>query len=75
MIDIASMTESDLEDLLSEPTEATNNALAAVPGGIVVLGAGGKMGPTLALMLKKAAPDKTIYAVSRFSNPQAKFRL
>ena len=44
-------------------------------GDIVVLGAGGKMGPTLAMMLRKAAPERTIYAVSRFSDREAKGRI
>ncbi len=35
----------------------------------MVLGAGGKMGPTLARMARRAAPGKRILAVARFSNP------
>jgi nucleoside-diphosphate-sugar epimerase len=41
----------------------------------VVLGAGGKMGPTLAMMLKKASGNKKIYAVSRFSDKAARDRI
>jgi nucleoside-diphosphate-sugar epimerase len=44
-------------------------------GDIVVLGAGGKMGPTLAMMLKKASDGKNIYAVSRFSDKGIKARI
>ncbi len=58
----------DIEDMLSEPSEPAREILAAIQGNIVVLGAGGKMGPTLAMMLKKAAPQRYIYAVSRFSD-------
>jgi len=65
----------ELEDLLSEPTAVTREVLHETDGDIVVLGAGGKMGPTLAMMLRKAAPDKTIYAVSRFSDQAAKARI
>jgi len=65
----------ELERLLSEPTAVTREVLAATDGDIVVLGAGGKMGPTLAMMLRQAAPDKRIYAVSRFSDAEAKARL
>lgn len=67
--------EHTLEELLSQPTEATCETLNALVGNIVVLGAGGKMGPTLAMMLKKAAPDKRIIAVSRFSDQDVKARI
>lgn len=49
------MDERGLEDILSEPTEGTKKIIAELAGDIVVLGAGGKMGPTLAMMLKKAS--------------------
>ncbi len=75
MIDVTALDERGLEDILSEPTDATKKVVAGLDGDIVVLGAGGKMGPTLAMMLKKAAPDKTIHAVSRFSDPAAKSAL
>jgi len=65
----------ELEDLLSQPTETACEVLGGMEGDIVVLGAGGKMGPTLAMMLRKAAPQKHIYAVSRFSDPNAKARI
>ena len=68
MTDLASMDERGLEELLSEPGAATRETLSGISGDIAVLGAGGKMGPTLAMMLRKAAPDKRIYAVSRFSD-------
>jgi nucleoside-diphosphate-sugar epimerase len=44
-------------------------------GDIVVLGAGGKMGPTLVMMLKKASSSKNIYAVSRFSDKAVQTRI
>jgi len=75
MTDISRMDESSLEDILSEPSEATEKALADLSGDIVVLGAGGKMGPTLAMMLKKASPEKRIYAVSRFSDKAVRSRI
>lgn len=65
----------ELEDLLSEPTAVAREVLGEVAGDIAVLGAGGKMGPTLAMMLRKAAPERTIYAVSRFSDQEAKGRI
>ena len=54
MINNFEMDEHGLEEILSSPTKATRKVLADVEGDIVVLGAGGKMGPTLAMMLKKA---------------------
>lgn len=76
MVDITALDEPGLEDILSEPTEATRKTVAALDGDIAVLGAGGKMGPTLAMMLKKASGGKkTIYAVSRFSNRAVQSRI
>jgi len=71
MADILSMDEHKLEDRLSEPLAATSAALKKVQGDLAVLGAGGKMGPTLAMMLKKAAPERKVYAVSRFHDRPA----
>ena len=75
MSDISELDEYGLEDILSEPTEATKKVAAGLSGDIVVLGAGGKMGPTLTMMLKKASPGKRIYAVSRFSDKSARSRM
>ena len=75
MIDISEIDESGLDDILSEPAEATKKIVAGLSGEIVVLGAGGKMGPTLAMMLKKASPGKKIYAVSRFSDKAVQNRI
>jgi hypothetical protein len=47
--------EAELEELLSMPRAETVEALRDCPGDIVVLGAGGKMGPTLARMAGRAA--------------------
>ncbi|MCF3932700.1 NAD(P)-dependent oxidoreductase [Acuticoccus sp. M5D2P5] len=58
-----------LEELMTRPSPALVDDLAAVPGDIIVLGAGGKMGPTLTRLAKRAAPDKRVIAVARFSNP------
>lgn len=64
-----------LEDYMTTPPAALVRDLAAVEGDIAVLGAGGKMGPTLARLAQRAAPDKTVYAVARFSDPQVRARL
>jgi nucleoside-diphosphate-sugar epimerase len=67
------MTESDLDNLLSMPRDETVRALEACPGDVIVLGAGGKMGPTLARMVARAAAGsgRRVIAVSRWSSPAA----
>lgn len=57
-----------LDALLARPTAALARDLAAVEGDLLVLGAGGKMGPSLA-RLARAASDKRVVAVARFSEP------
>jgi dTDP-4-dehydrorhamnose reductase len=63
---------NELEELLSEPTDGTIRALAALDGDILVLGVGGKMGPTLARMAKRgseaAGIKRRVIGVSRFSS-------
>ena len=59
---------AELEDCLSEPPPALAADLASVPGDILVLGAAGKMGPTLARMAKRAAPGKRVVGVARFTD-------
>jgi len=61
-----------LEDFMTEPTPALVADLARVPGDILILGAAGKMGPTLARMAKRAAPGKRVVGVARFSDPAAR---
>ncbi len=69
------MTEAELEDLLSTPRPATVDALVQSPGDVIVLGAGGKMGPTLARMAARAASAaggaRRVLAVSRWSSSAA----
>ena len=59
--------EAALEDVLSRPDEALVADLQAVPGDIVVLGAAGKMGPTLCRLAKRADPARRVIGVARFS--------
>lgn len=56
-----------LEEVMTRPSEGLVRDLAAAPGAILVLGIGGKMGPTLARMAKRAAPDRRVIGVARFS--------
>lgn len=72
-------SEEELEKLLSEPTPGVLDTLRRVTGSVVVLGAGGKMGPTMARMLRRGLdavrPGDRVIAVSRFSDPAAEHRL
>ena len=56
-----------LEELLAQPSAAVVADLARLEGDILILGAGGKMGPTLAWMARRAAQGKRVVAVARFS--------
>ena len=69
-----------LEFELSKPTLGVIDAIRAVQGDIIVLGAGGKMGPTLTRMIRRAIDElghssRRVIAVSRFSSFMAKTHL
>jgi hypothetical protein len=63
---------SELEEQLSRPTDADAAAMAALGGDLLILGVGGKMGPSLARLARRAADLAgtriRILAVARFSN-------
>ncbi len=65
----------DLDDFLTLPSRALAADLAAIDGDIMVLGVGGKMGPTLARLARNAAPDKRVIGVARFSEAGLRQRL
>src|SRR5947207_1974995 len=56
-----------LEEVMTHPSDALVRDLDRAPGDIMVLGVGGKMGPTLARMAKRAAPSRRVIGVARFS--------
>jgi nucleoside-diphosphate-sugar epimerase len=66
----------ELERRLSEPSEADRTFMRDLEGDIIILGAGGKMGPSLAKLAKRAAEEtgvrKRIMAVSRFTSEGAR---
>ena len=66
-------TIEQLEERLSRPTEGALATLRALDGDVLVLGAGGKMGPTLARMVRRGvdalSQKRRVLAVSRFSSP------
>lgn len=65
-------TLSQLEDFLSRPSQRLIDDIAQLTGDILVLGAGGKMGPSLCKLAKNAIDaagiNKRVIAVSRFSS-------
>jgi nucleoside-diphosphate-sugar epimerase len=73
---IAPSNEAELEDALSSPSDALLEFVPSLSSPLLILGAGGKMGPTLALMAKRAAakvaPKLEIVAASRFTDPRAR---
>ena len=56
-----------LEEFMTQPSAALTADLARAPGDILILGVGGKMGPTLARMAKRAVPERRVIGVARFS--------
>lgn len=65
-------TIEELENQLSEPSDALVREMRELEGDILVLGVGGKVGPSLARMARraidKACLDKKVIGVSRFSS-------
>jgi len=65
-------TEQRLDDLLATPSPRLIEDMAKIKGDILILGAGGKMGPTLCYLAKNACKaagvEKKIIAVSRFTD-------
>jgi nucleoside-diphosphate-sugar epimerase len=65
-------TEVELEEILSRPSDADVAAIAQLEGDLLILGAGGKMGPSLARRARRAVEKgkvrKRIVAVARFSD-------
>ncbi|TVY10513.1 NAD-dependent epimerase/dehydratase family protein [Paenibacillus cremeus] len=65
-------TIQELENKLAEPSAALIREIAELDGDIMLLGVGGKMGPSLARLamnaIKAAGVDKKVYGASRFSS-------
>ena len=65
-------TVEQLEDLLSLPSEKDVAAMRSLEGDLLILGVGGKMGPSLARRARRAIDlagvRKRVIGVARFSN-------
>jgi nucleoside-diphosphate-sugar epimerase len=70
------LTEVQLEDLLSTPSPEDVEDLKRLEGPLLILGAAGKMGPSLARRARRALDaagnQADVIAVSRFSNPESR---
>lgn len=68
--------ESELESLLTQPSDVLVQFIPRLRSPLLILGAGGKMGPTLAILARRAAEEAghrlEVIAVSRFSDATAR---
>src|SRR5258706_10136709 len=68
-------SEAALDDLLTTPHPQLIEFMRTLSSPLVILGAGGKMGPTLAVLARRAAETAghglDVIAVSRFSDASA----
>lgn len=69
-------TEEKLDAMLSMPSAALVEDMKKIKGDIMILGAGGKMGPSMCLLaqnaIRQAGVEKRVIAVSRFTDPIVK---
>ncbi|MFJ2368299.1 NAD-dependent epimerase/dehydratase family protein [Microbacterium sp. NPDC087665] len=73
-------SEAELEEALATPSAALIDDLAGGSGDLVILGAGGKMGPTMAMLARRGMDaagrqSDAVYAVSRFGDAAIRARL
>ncbi|MSU60826.1 MAG: NAD-dependent epimerase/dehydratase family protein [Pedosphaera sp.] len=68
--------ETELDDLLTRPSPRLIESIKGIPKRLLILGAGGKMGPTLAVLAKRAATlagvEVEVVAASRFSDARSR---
>jgi len=64
-----------LEEFMTRPSPELAADLARLDGDLMVLGVGGKMGPTLARMARRAAPGRRVIGVARFSEQGLRAKL
>lgn len=72
-------TVQELEERLASPSAALIEELSQLDGDIMLLGVGGKMGPSLARLavnaIRQAGLNKEVIGVSRFSNKELRREL
>jgi nucleoside-diphosphate-sugar epimerase len=66
-------SEAELENALAEPSEADLASVSRLRGDVLIVGAAGKMGPSLAHRIRRAVTltgsESRVFAASRFSAP------
>jgi nucleoside-diphosphate-sugar epimerase len=69
-------SEETLDEILTRPRSELVRFVKTLPSPLIILGAGGKMGPSLAALAKRAAEEAghslEVVAASRFSDPAAR---
>lgn len=69
-------TEAELDEALSRPAHADVEAMRALSGDLLLIGASGKMGPTMAALARRASEQagvsRRIIAAARFTDPAAR---
>ena len=72
-------TETELEETLAEPSEADLECVSRLNGDVLIIGAGGKMGPSLARRvhraMRRSGSRSRVLAASRFSSAAARAHL
>jgi len=75
----APTTEAEVTERLTRPTDQTVSAVETLDGDLMILGAGGKMGPSLAVLTRRsldaAGLPYRVICVSRFSSASARAQL
>lgn len=66
--------EEQLDEIMTRPSPALVSFMRTIQGPLVVLGAGGKMGPSLCVRARRAAGEREldVIAVSRFTDSDAR---
>ncbi len=79
MLPDAIRSEEELTEVMTRPRPVLVEFMRTLTSPLVILGAGGKMGPTLAILARRAVQaagsSLEIIAVSRFGDKQARFSL
>src|SRR5436309_6075723 len=69
-------SQDELDELLTRPQPELITFIRDLPGPLLILGAGGKMGPTLAALAKRAAHQAktslSVIALSRLGDERAR---
>ncbi|MBU4273780.1 MAG: hypothetical protein KKE86_09800 [Planctomycetes bacterium] len=64
-----------IEELLSRPTPGVVATMERLEGDVIILGVGGKIGPSLARMIRRAGDAggvrRRVIGVARFSTPRS----